>query len=168
MSARPTHEVVPDAPFPNRRGRCTVWRVKGVSFLCGMLVAATLWAGAGGADARSSAFVSFRTPSKNIYCLYDSSSAQLRCDIQSGLHPVPPRPRTCHFDWGGSVNMRRSGPAHVGCVSDSVHMPNARVLRYGTTWRRGGFRCTSRTTGLTCRNASGHGWFLSRQRSRFF
>lgn len=121
-----------------------------------------------GAWTRSNVLVSFRTPSKNIYCMYDSSYAYLRCDISSGLRPLPPKPASCEFDWGGSVNMRRSGRSHVGCVSDSVHTPNARVLRYGTTWRRGGFTCTSRSTGLTCRNARGHGWFLSRQRSRLF
>jgi hypothetical protein len=43
-----------------------------------------------------------------------------------------------------------------------------RVLRYGTTWRRDGFTCRSRIVGLRCRNASVHGFFLSRQRSYAF
>jgi len=42
----------------------------------------------------------------------------------------------------------------------------ARVLDYGTTWSGGGVRCTSAATGLTCRNRSGHGFFLSRERWR--
>ena len=61
-----------------------------------------------------------------------------------------------------------SGHAHVSCVSDSVHSPSARVLRYGTTWRRDGFVCRSSRAGLRCRNASGHGFFLSRQHSFAF
>jgi hypothetical protein len=41
-------------------------------------------------------------------------------------------------------------------------------LGYGRryTWR--GITCVSATTGLTCRNASGHGFFLSRRRQRIF
>jgi hypothetical protein len=44
----------------------------------------------------------------------------------------------------------------------------AKVLRYGKTWRHGSMRCTSTKKGLTCRNKSKHGFFLSRERSRFF
>ena len=45
----------------------------------------------------------------------------------------------------------------------------ARVLAYGMTWSGGGgLRCRSAETGLTCRNASGHGFFLSRERWRSF
>jgi hypothetical protein len=44
----------------------------------------------------------------------------------------------------------------------------ARVLAYGRTLRVGGIRCTSAVTGLTCRNRSGHGFFLSRERWRKF
>ena len=56
----------------------------------------------------------------------------------------------------------------MSCVSDSVHSPTARVLRYGTTWRRDGFVCVSRTSGLRCRNAAGPGFFLSRGHSFAF
>src|SRR5438094_6149281 len=139
--------------------------MKAAVVVAGVVLGLSVTAGAG---ARPNALVSFRMPSKNIFCMYDSSYAYLRCDINSGLRPRPPKPASCEFDWGGSVNMRRGGRSHVGCVSDSVYSSTARVLRYGTTWKRGGFTCTSRAAGLTCRNASGHGWFLSRQHSRPF
>ena len=139
--------------------------MKAIAAVAGIILALTVTAAAG---ARSNVLVSFRTPSKNIYCMYDSTSAWLRCDIASGLRPRPPKPSSCQFDWGGTVEMNRSGRSRPGCVSDSVFAPNARVLRYGQTWSRGGLSCTSRTTGLTCRNSSGHGWFLSRARSRLF
>ena len=42
----------------------------------------------------------------------------------------------------------------------------AKVLGYGKTWSGGGIRCTSAETGLTCRNKSGHGFFLSREHWR--
>ena len=41
------------------------------------------------------------------------------------------------------------------------------VLGYGKTWKRSGFTCVSRSTGLTCRRGS-HGFFLSRESRRLF
>ena len=43
-----------------------------------------------------------------------------------------------------------------------------RVLGYGTSWARDGFRCTSRAVGLTCTNTRGHGFFLSRESWRVY
>ena len=59
---------------------------------------------------------------------------------------------------------------HVGltCHGDTVIIKGSKVIAYGRTWRRGGFECSSRTTGLTCKNASHHGWFLSREHSYRF
>jgi hypothetical protein len=131
-----------------------------VTVLCASLVAAGT-AGAG--------IVSFRMPSRNIECAeFTGARATLRCDIRSGLKPLPPKPASCEFDWGAGYIMDRRGRVHVSCVSDTVHSPSARVLRYGTTWRRDGFVCVSRRTGLRCRNASGHGFFLSRAHSYAF
>ena len=108
-------------------------------------------------------------PSRNIECAeFRDARATLRCDIRRGLKPLPPKPASCEFDWGAGFIMDRRGRAHVSCVSDSIHSPSARVLRYGTTWRRDGFVCVSRRTGLRCRNASGHGFFLSREHSYAF
>jgi hypothetical protein len=42
------------------------------------------------------------------------------------------------------------------------------VLGYGRTWRVGGIRCASAPSGLTCRNKTGRGFFLSRERWRTF
>ena len=115
------------------------------------------------------AVVSFRMPSRNIECAeLTGARATLRCDIRSGVKPLPPKPASCEFDWGAGFIMGRRGRAHVSCVSDSVHSPSARVLRYGTIWRRDGFVCVARASGLRCRNASRHGFFLSRQRSYAF
>jgi hypothetical protein len=121
-----------------------------------------------GAASASATLATFKTPSGNIGCLYDSSPAYLRCDIGSGLRPLPPRPKGCQLDWGFSLNMGRTSKARVTCAGDTALDPRARVLRYGSTWRRGPFSCRSRTTGLTCENAAGHGWFMSRQSWRRF
>lgn len=126
---------------------------------------------AGSASAGTAIYVSFRTPSGNIYCGYSSglgSPTSLRCDIRSHLRPAP-KPRKCvEGVYGESVGMSRTSRAAVLCISDTVVNPSARVLAYGTTWSRGGFRCASRASGLTCMNTRGHGWFLSRESWRVY
>ena len=126
-------------------------------------VAATVLAGAGAATA---SVATFKTPSGNIGCLYHSSPG-----VPAMRHPQrsPAGARTsegCELDWGFSLNMGRTGRAGSR-VRDTALDPRAKVLRCGTSWRRGPFRCTSRTA-LTCRNAAGHGWFMSRQSWRRF
>jgi hypothetical protein len=125
----------------------------------------------GPAGAGGSALVSFRTPSGNIGCVYSSGldgGTSLRCDIRSGLKPRPPKPKACDLDWGDSYELSRTGRPVVTCHGDTAIIQSARVLRYGSSWSRSGFVCVSRVTGLRCRNASGHGFFLSKQRSYRF
>jgi hypothetical protein len=120
----------------------------------------------------------FKTPSGNIVCGYSiapDGSASLECGIKSGLKPPP---RRIHCDAGDPndkrVSLRETGrAAPVLCAGDpGPLLPQidaaAKVLAYGTTIRVGGISCASATTGLTCRNRSGHGFFLSRERWRMF
>ena len=129
-------------------------------------------ASAGAASARTATLISFRTPSKNIYCLYSSAGplgpAALRCDIRSHLHPAPPAHSCVEGVYGESVSMTRTSAAHVNCISDTTYNPKAGVLAYGTSWSRDGFRCVSRSVGLTCTNQRGHGFFLSRESWRVY
>ena len=53
-------------------------------------------------------------------------------------------------------------------MSDSVHDKRAKTLAYGKTRKYGSFSCTSQTSGLRCRNRSGHGFSLSRERYKLF
>jgi Family of unknown function (DUF6636) len=132
-----------------------------------VVVAAALSAGVPALGSTRSVVVFFRTPSGNISCAYNSADstvpAFLRCDIRSHLHPAPAPHRCLEGVYGESVGMTRTGAAHVLCISDTVVVPNAYVLAYGTSWARNGFRCTSRSAGLTCTNSRGHGFFLSRR-----
>lgn len=66
--------------------------------------------------------------------------------------------------------MGRVEGALVLCAPDSViyDAKRAKVIPYGTTWRRDTFACTSKKTGLRCTNGSKHGWFLSRETSYKF
>jgi hypothetical protein len=101
---------------------------------------------------------SFRTPSRNIYCLYMSTQGPgpwIRCDVRS-LNDVAFRVDRTHK--GRKIR-----------ITDSVFSPRAKVLRYGRSLNVGPFTCTSRTSGLTCRSrVSGHGFKISRQRQKRF
>jgi hypothetical protein len=106
----------------------------------------------------------FQTPSRNISCFVTSDGGgYIRCDIASGLNPLPTG--SCEFDWLG-MSAPAAGKAEPTCGSDAL--PTAGVdipvLEYDTVWKRYGLRCVSRTAGLRCANAEGHGFFLSRER----
>jgi Family of unknown function (DUF6636) len=135
-------------------------------------VALGLAAGVAPAARDASGAYTFRMPSGNIFCAYEHYSfapIDLRCEIRSGVKPLPRRPKACgDADWGGGYSMRRTGRAYVLCITDTIYDPTAKVFAYGTTWRGGGFICTSRTTGLRCTNRARHGFFLSRQHSFAF
>jgi hypothetical protein len=114
---------------------------------------------------------SFRTPSGNIGCVYSSGlgpPASLRCDIRSRLRPRPHKPRGCDLDWGDSYEMTATGRVDLTCHGDTAILPSSRVLHYGSWWKKGGFACVSRASGLRCHNRAGHGFVLSRQRSYRF
>ncbi|HEV2737287.1 MAG TPA: DUF6636 domain-containing protein [Candidatus Elarobacter sp.] len=110
--------------------------------------------------------VQFRTPSGNIGCVDVGTS--LRCDIRSGIPHAPPRPKNCDLDWGGGYDMGTTGRASVMCAGDTAIDPHSPAIPYGTTWHRGAFRCASKLEGLRCTNASGHGFFLSKDPSYTF
>ena len=127
---------------------------------------ATALTAASPADA---AFDAFRTPSGNIGCVYSTGPTYLRCDIRSRLKPKPSRPKGCvDLEWGDSLSLARTGRAGIVCHGDTAILPGSKILGYGKTWKHGPFTCTSRMTGLTCTNAAGHGFFLSRESWRRF
>lgn len=139
--------------------------------LCLVTAAALLVGGAAGAARAGATLVSFRTPSGNIGCVFSTgygSPANLRCDIRSRLKPKPRKPRGCRLDWGDSYEMNATGRVILTCHGDTAILPTARVLGYGKRWHSHGIACRSREVGLRCTNRSGHGFFLSRQRSYRF
>ena len=102
----------------------------------------------------------FQTPSGNIACEADQNPNGKRV-----LHCVL-------FSASGvrgqkTWSMRLTGRANVRFVVANI-ATEVPVLRYGRRWRWHGIVCTSRRVGLTCRNRSRHGWFLSRERQRIF
>lgn len=108
---------------------------------------------------------SFVTPSGNIRCIVvGENKDSLRCEINSGLKPIPPQPypHYCEYDWGGGFLLSESGKPEILCISDTFEANYK--LSYGSSWKQAGFNCLSQRTGLTCTNASGNGFFLSRER----
>ena len=143
----------------------------------GALALATALAIAAAPPALAARHGAFRTPSHNIVCGWYAgtghSPAVIECGIRSGLKPTP---RRVHCRVTDPVDDRVSLTATgrtmpVTCAGDPgpfVFASSAKVLGYGKRWSAAGFTCTSRRTGLTCRNRRGHGFFLSRQHWRRF
>jgi hypothetical protein len=128
------------------------------------LVAAMAVVGAGASGA--AAFKGFESPSHTIGCIIVEQGA--RCDIRQHSWPLPKRPKSCEFDYGGSVFVGDRGRGEYGCVSDSA-MDAGAVLPYGERLRKGRFICTSEEIGVRCVNRrNGHGFLLSRQSVKFF
>lgn len=108
---------------------------------------------------------SMTTPSRGISCaVFDN---RLRCDVnQIRWTNLPPKPKSCPFDWAGAVGLSATGRARHLCVSDAVD--RGTIVPYGRTWRFGAFRCAVRRSGVTCTNRAGHGFAIARERFRFF
>ncbi|MGZ4333020.1 MAG: DUF6636 domain-containing protein [Gaiellaceae bacterium] len=120
-----------------------------------------------------------KTPSRNIRCFYvpikPTTHGNLLCDIHqaSYLHAMQSScmARTGLDQHGFTLPWNRRGS--IVCTGGILYdigrdTPTLTVLAYGHTWRSHGFTCTSRVTGLTCTNRSGHGLFLSRESYRLW
>lgn len=109
---------------------------------------------------------SFVTPTKNIACLMDDES--VRCDISKKDWTIP-RPADCELDYGnGATISRTSSRGEISCAGDTILGISEAVLPYGTDSKVGTLICRSRESGITCQNARGHGFSLSRQSYRLF
>ena len=117
----------------------------------------------------------FHSPSGNIRCfvvpIAPTAASTLRCDIKQSayghnLQATCMRPDGSGVDWHG-FELGQSKKGAVTCsggvlYDEGSQRPAYVDLPYGHTWRRAGFTCVSRLSGVTCRNAHGHGFFISR------
>ncbi len=133
------------------------------------------------ASTRAYTFYFFRGPGGNVVCGYfagggaGSGTPYLDCGIKSVLSPAPPRPTSAacgNLDFASNrVRLRPTGHVQGFCSGDVgvlAELGSAHPLRYGETWRRGAFACTSTPAWLTCNNGGQHGFALSRRRWRTF
>ncbi|HEY1751900.1 MAG TPA: DUF6636 domain-containing protein [Caulobacteraceae bacterium] len=125
------------------------------------------------AAARADDFQGAQTPSHNIYCLASPAddvtpTVELRCDIQHMDNKWPPAPKSCPLSWGDAFVLDPTGPGRLQCHGDTTENLSAPVMAYGTQWKPYAFVCTSQAAGLTCVNAEGHGFSLSRTAQKVF
>jgi uncharacterized protein DUF6636 len=116
----------------------------------------------------------FRSPSGNIQCYYnpkafapDGTQPLLTCGLRHANYAMRLQRRCLAGDWHG-FGLRTNTKPTLFCTGNpdfSIH-PVYTTLAYGKSWTRGRFTCTSRITGITCRNAGGHGLVISRQSYR--
>lgn len=111
----------------------------------------------------------FQTPSGNIKCIAVTTwAAETRPHLTCAVLSTGSKAA-----WPKQFTMKIRGRAHWWRPSDTEVRLSSRVLRYGSTVRffargRLAFTCRSRKRGLTCRNRSHHGFFLSRDKQRLF
>jgi hypothetical protein len=114
----------------------------------------------------------FRMPSGNVECSIGSGEApsDIDCVIfeRTGA-PAAPRPAGCDGPWGHRFLMRERGPVRLECgAPGGPVLGSTHDFAYGRTGEVSGISCLSSREGLECRNADGHGFFLSRARQSVF
>ena len=113
----------------------------------------------------------FQSPTGNIGCLaiVGGEDDEVRCDLRQLTASFTRPPAECDLDWGDSfaigANDRKGS---LVCHGDTVFDQNAAVLDYGLNASFGPFTCTSAKTGMTCTNASGHGFSIARASQSVF
>jgi hypothetical protein len=115
----------------------------------------------------------FRSPSGNISCLFiPGTPATMLCKLEHAdyaktLQSRCMGPTSAGVDWHGFLlPAARKGTVNCsgGILDDPTKQhPSYVTLAYGKTWRQRMFSCTSKVTGVSCSNPSGHGIFISRQ-----
>jgi hypothetical protein len=126
----------------------------------GVALAAAVLLALGAAPA-SARLVMFSSPSHNIGCAMTTRFA--RCDIENRDWSAPRKPRSCRLDWGFGLEIGKSGRAGFVCAGDTTIDPRGRVLAYGTQQIMGRYTCSSRRSGMTCRNrGTGNGFRIAR------
>ncbi|MDO5605749.1 MAG: hypothetical protein Q4G25_11375 [Paracoccus sp. (in: a-proteobacteria)] len=115
----------------------------------------------------------FQTPSGNIFCAFEAIEGhalpELRCDMKSHVAQAEAlRPADCQLEWGGAFTLGTTGPAARLCRGDTVADPSYPQLGYGSTITAHGITCAIAEAALTCTNAEGSGFSLSRRVQRLF
>ena len=105
---------------------------------------------------------------------FQSPSKQIACGINiklegNGITCFAPYLK--HKLLEGYVKLNPHGKTIKGERGDDPWLPSAKTsatLHYGEHWSGSGVRCTMETVGLTCKNRDNHGFFLSKQKQRYF
>lgn len=122
------------------------------------------------ASAAAGVLPGLQSPTGNIRCYYNPHGLTsrgftpvVRCGLSQANYSTQLQRRCKAGDWHGFTLTPTGRPLLFcpgGATGDRVAY---KTLAYGSSWQRGQFTCSSRTTGVTCRNRTGHGLFVSRQ-----
>lgn len=133
------------------------------------LITLALCAAGLGTVAAADDYIAFRSPTGNIHCaIMTGDWASARCDMDQLTPSYRNRPYDCEQDWGDAFEVGARGGGYLPCHGDTVSDPSAFMLGYGRSVSLGPFTCTSRKTGMTCTNAQGHGFQISKARQKLF
>ena len=111
----------------------------------------------------------FATPSGKIGCGVFRDPTTLRCDTKYETSFSRSGHTCTEGDYGHAFEVGQSGAGKAICAVDTVlSATDTHTIPYGKTWLLGPFSCTSRTSGLTCRNGQGHGLSLSKEKQTLF
>ena len=120
----------------------------------------------------------FKSPTGNINCLYldVKGEEEMRCDITQFTPSFKTAPPGTSNEaivctpalLRGFIITPSAKRGAAFCPTDSVNEPGSKVLPYGASFSRDGMTCTSETSGMTCKNAAGHGFSLSRAQQKIF
>lgn len=125
-------------------------------------------AGSAGAQEADVAFV---TPSGNITCQMIAGDPRgVSCELGTLTPSYPIAPAECQLDWGAAFWIAEAGSTGQLLCGGGTFRTGAevQVLPYGYSLTHVGVTCQSEATGLTCTNAAGHGFFLSKARQQVF
>lgn len=104
----------------------------------------------------------WQSPSGNIRCGADRRRGVVAC---TPIRQTFAKPRGCDGTWIVVVFLKGTGASRRdgGCYNTlPIEVSGFTTLPYGRSITRHGVRCTSRATGMYCRNRSGHGFNLRR------
>jgi len=118
-------------------------------------------------DLSSKSLTGIVSPSGHIACLLTVDPVSARCDVEQAHWAKASLPG-CKLAYGDSAEVAQK-KADLTCHGDTVFgIPGAATLPYGQSARYRNIVCTSRTTGMTCTNAAGHGFTVSLEGYRLF
>lgn len=116
----------------------------------------------------------FKSPSGNINCyLFATQGGVADCIVKTATWPkLPKKPASCTLDWAPTeVQLVKSHVSLGGCRGDVgprcyAGGDRCSVLAYGHSVTLGGVRCSSSTSGITCRRTAGSrpGFRVARER----
>jgi hypothetical protein len=118
-------------------------------------------------DLTSRPTVQVEAASRRIACGFGevAGTATVRCDVQGRWNVTTPA--NCHGGYGDSVELRAYTAPQLGCHTDTVFAPKARIIPNGTTVRYAQITCVFAASGVTCGNGA-HERFLVSPRSYTF